>query len=98
MSIVCKIGGNAQQPRTQRAGWVEAFQVMVGAQKGFLGDVFGIVCVTEEKIGEAKDRLLMSQHERFPCRRFAVGCALNECGLVQLILSREAFYNIYTSG
>jgi hypothetical protein len=40
-----------------------------GAQKGFLGDILCVVRITQEKVGQPENRLLMDSHQRFPgCR------------------------------
>jgi hypothetical protein len=71
LPVKAQIARDLQQPGAQRTRKVKAIQAAKGAEKGFLGYILGIFRVTQEKIGEAKDRRLVVADQRRPGRFIA---------------------------
>jgi hypothetical protein len=48
-----------------------------GAQKGFLGNIVGVVGVAKEQVRQPEHSLLVRQHQWFPGRRVAICSVAN---------------------
>ncbi len=81
--VAGQVGGDAEQPGAQRPGLVEAVERREGADECLLGGIFRVGGVTQDKVGQAKDRLLMATHQRLPGRALRPARPPHQVGLVR---------------
>ena len=95
MPVPGKVGHDTEQPRAEGPRWIKAPDVIPGAQKGFLGEIFRVIGIAEEQIAKPKNRVLVRKHQRFPGRRVAICGVTDQRRFIQSGLSGEVTVSSY---
>lgn len=77
------VGDDPQEPGAERRAGAEARQRQVGVDEGRLGDVLGLVGVTDDDVGDAEGKPLVAPYEVLVGGRLPTLGAGDQLGLVQ---------------
>src|SRR5690606_21279628 len=87
------VGGDPEQPRSQRSLRIEAGQRPVRRDQCVLCDIFGLVRISTDEIREAEHRLLMPLHELLVCACIAPLRRTDKLGIHSVLLRLQSIHH-----